>query len=107
MSRLNFASDNITKQSANMEAAYGRIMGVDIAAESTPLGQVQRPGPKLGRHAFPGQFVFGRRADASAIKLKAKNSKHHIQNNTGIRLPKLNSADGRTEALPLNNYIRR
>ena len=39
MSRLNFASDNITKQSANMEAAYGRIMGVDIAAESTRLAK--------------------------------------------------------------------
>ena len=39
MSRLNFASDNITKQSANMEAAYGRIMDVDIAAESTRLAK--------------------------------------------------------------------
>ena len=39
MSRLNFASDNVTKQSANMEAAYGRIMDVDIAAESTRLAK--------------------------------------------------------------------
>jgi flagellin len=39
MSRLNFASDNLTKQSANMEAAYGRIMDVDIAAESTRLAK--------------------------------------------------------------------
>ena len=39
MSRLNFASENITKQSANMEAAYGRIMDVDIAAESTRLAK--------------------------------------------------------------------
>ena len=39
MSRLTFASDNITKQSANMEAAYGRIMDVDIAAESTRLAK--------------------------------------------------------------------
>ena len=39
MSRLNFASDNITKQSANMEAAFGRIMDVDIAAESTRLAK--------------------------------------------------------------------
>ena len=39
MSRLNFASDNIARQSANMEAAYGRIMDVDIAAESTRLAK--------------------------------------------------------------------
>jgi len=39
MSRLNFASDNIMRQSANMEAAYGRIMDVDIAAESTRLAK--------------------------------------------------------------------
>jgi flagellin len=39
MSRLNFASENITRQSANMEAAYGRIMDVDIAAESTRLAK--------------------------------------------------------------------
>ena len=39
MSRLTFASDNITKQSANMEAAYGRIMDVDIASESTRLAK--------------------------------------------------------------------
>jgi flagellin len=39
MSRLNFASDNITKQSTNMEGAYGRIMDVDIAAESTRLAK--------------------------------------------------------------------
>ena len=38
-SRLNFASDNITRQSTNMEAAYGRIMDVDIAAESTRLAK--------------------------------------------------------------------
>jgi flagellin len=39
MSRLNFASENITRQSTNMEAAYGRIMDVDIAAESTRLAK--------------------------------------------------------------------
>ena len=39
MSRLNFASDNISKQSTNMEGAYGRIMDVDIAAESTRLAK--------------------------------------------------------------------
>ena len=37
MSRLNFAADNISKQSANMEAAFGRIVDVDIASESTRL----------------------------------------------------------------------
>ena len=39
MSRLTFASDNIAKQSANMEAAFGRIVDVDIAAESTRLSK--------------------------------------------------------------------
>lgn len=38
-SRMSFASDNITKQVTNMEAAYGRIMDVDIAAESTRLAK--------------------------------------------------------------------
>jgi flagellin len=39
MSRLSFAADNVTKQSTNMEAAYGRIVDVDIAAESTRLAK--------------------------------------------------------------------
>jgi flagellin len=39
MSRLNFSADNIAKQSTNMEGAYGRIMDVDIAAESTRLAK--------------------------------------------------------------------
>ena len=39
MSRLSFASDNVTKQSSNMEAAFGRIVDVDIAAESTRLAK--------------------------------------------------------------------
>ena len=39
MSRLNFAADNIAKQSANMEAAFGRIVDVDIASESTRLAK--------------------------------------------------------------------
>jgi flagellin len=39
MSRLTFAADNIAKQSANMEAAFGRIVDVDIAAESTRLSK--------------------------------------------------------------------
>ena len=38
-SRLGFATDNIVRQSTNMEAAYGRIMDVDIAAESTRLAK--------------------------------------------------------------------
>ena len=38
-SRLSFASDNIVRQATNMEAAYGRIMDVDIAAESTRLAK--------------------------------------------------------------------
>ena len=38
-SRLGFASDNIIRQATNMEAAYGRIMDVDIAAESTRLAK--------------------------------------------------------------------
>ena len=39
MSRLSFASDNVTKQSSNMEAAFGRIVDVDIAAESTRMAK--------------------------------------------------------------------
>ena len=38
-SRLTFATDNIVRQATNMEAAYGRIMDVDIAAESTRLAK--------------------------------------------------------------------
>ena len=38
-SRLSFATDNIVKQATNMEAAYGRIMDVDIASESTRLAK--------------------------------------------------------------------
>ena len=68
MSRLNFASDNITKQSANMEAAYGRIMDVDIAAESTRLAKYNACWFKVHCHALSSQLVFGRRADASALK---------------------------------------
>ena len=39
MSRLTFATDNIAKQSSNMEAAFGRIVDVDIASESTRLSK--------------------------------------------------------------------
>ena len=39
MSRLSFARTISTKQSSNMEAAFGRIVGVDIAAESTRLAK--------------------------------------------------------------------
>ena len=39
MSRLNFASDNIAVTKTNMEAANGRIIDVDIAAESTRLAK--------------------------------------------------------------------
>jgi len=39
MSRLTFASDNIAATKTNMEAAKGRIMDVDIAAESTRMAK--------------------------------------------------------------------
>lgn len=39
MSRLNFASDNIAVTKTNMEAAKGRIVDVDIAAESTRMAK--------------------------------------------------------------------
>ena len=39
MSRLNFASDNIATTKTNMEAANGRIVDVDVAAESTQLAK--------------------------------------------------------------------
>ena len=39
MSRLNFASDNIAVTKTNMEAANGRIIDVDIAAESTRMAK--------------------------------------------------------------------
>ena len=40
MSRLRFASDNIATTKTNMEAANGRIIDVDVAAESTRFSQV-------------------------------------------------------------------
>jgi len=39
MSRLRFASDNISTTKTNMEAANGRIIDVDVAAESTRLAK--------------------------------------------------------------------
>ena len=39
MSRLNFAIENISQQKANMEAALGRIVDVDVAAESSRLAR--------------------------------------------------------------------
>jgi flagellin len=39
MSRLDFASDNVTLQSKNFSAANGRIVDVDIASESTNLAK--------------------------------------------------------------------
>ena len=39
MSRLRFASDNISTTKTNMEAANGRIIDVDVAAESTQLAK--------------------------------------------------------------------
>ena len=39
MSRLNFASDNIAVTKTNMQAANGRIIDVDIAAESTRMAK--------------------------------------------------------------------
>ena len=39
MSRLEFASDNVTLQSKNFTAANGRIVDVDIASESTNLAK--------------------------------------------------------------------
>ena len=39
MSRLNFAAENISQQKANMEAALGRIVDVDVAAESSRLAR--------------------------------------------------------------------
>ena len=39
MSRLRFASDEMARQQSNLEAANGRIIDVDIAAESTRLAK--------------------------------------------------------------------
>ena len=39
MSRLNFAADNLSQQKANMEAALGRIVDVDVAAERSRLAR--------------------------------------------------------------------
>ena len=40
MSRLSFASENIsTQKNNNMQAALGRIVDVDVAAESTRLAR--------------------------------------------------------------------
>ena len=40
-SRLQFEQENIATQAANMEAALGRILDVDIAAETTNLAKQQ------------------------------------------------------------------
>ena len=39
MSRLRFAGDEMSRQQSNLEAANGRIIDVDIAAESTRLAK--------------------------------------------------------------------
>jgi flagellin len=39
MSRLSFASENISTQKTNMQAALGRIVDVDVAEESTRLAR--------------------------------------------------------------------
>jgi flagellin len=39
MSRLSFASENISTQKSNMQAALGRIVDVDVAEESTRLAR--------------------------------------------------------------------
>lgn len=39
MSRLSFASENISTQKTNIQAALGRIVDVDVAAESTRLAR--------------------------------------------------------------------
>ena len=39
--RLQFEQQNIATQASNMEAAMGRIMDVDIAAETTNLAKQQ------------------------------------------------------------------
>jgi flagellin len=41
MSRLRYASDNVTLQERNFVAANGRLVDVDIAAESTRLAKYQ------------------------------------------------------------------
>ena len=39
MSRVTFASENISLQKTNMKAALGRIVDVDIAEETTRLAK--------------------------------------------------------------------
>ena len=39
MSRLSFASENISTQKTNIQAALGRIVDVDVAEESTRLAR--------------------------------------------------------------------
>ena len=43
MSRLRFAAEEMGLQETNLIAANGRIVDADIAAESTPHGEIQRP----------------------------------------------------------------
>jgi flagellin len=40
-SRLQYSQESIATQSSNMEAALGRILDVDIAAETTNLAKQQ------------------------------------------------------------------
>ena len=68
MSRLRFAGDEMSRQQSNLEAANGRIIGVDIAAESTRLAKYKRAGPGIRIDAGPSQHSTRNRAHAPSIK---------------------------------------
>ena len=67
MSRLQYASDNATLQAKNFAAANGRIVDVDIAAESTNSSKVSDSFTSICIHDCSGELIHGYRPDASSI----------------------------------------
>ena len=68
MSRLRFAGEEMGKQETNLIAANGRIVDVDIAAESTRMAKYNVFGSSLGFDACPGEHERRRRTDAPEVK---------------------------------------
>ena len=59
MSRLQYASDNVTLQAKNFTAANGRIVDVDIASESTNLAKYNILACASGIDDRTGKLVHG------------------------------------------------
>ena len=67
MSRLRFAGEEMGRQETNLIAANGRIVDVDIAAESTRMAKYNALGSSLGFDACPSEHERRRRSDAPEV----------------------------------------